>query len=85
MATGKVKWFDKKKGYGFIVNPSGGKDIFVHYSNICSEHRFKFIYQDNDVDFDVENTQNGLQARNVCENFLYDKKKHFVLNECYYE
>ncbi len=83
MATGKVKWFDKKKGYGFIVNPNGGEDIFVHFSNICSENRFKLIYQDNDVDFDIENTQKGLQARNVCDNFHCDKKKHFVLKQSY--
>ena len=77
MATGKVKWFDKKKGYGFILNPNGGEDIFVHYSNICSEHRFRFIYQDGEVNFDIENTQKGLQAKSVSETIV-EEKKHFV-------
>jgi CspA family cold shock protein len=85
MATGKVKWFDKKKGYGFLVNPNGGKDIFVHFSDICSEHRFKFLYQDNEVDFDIENTSKGLKAKNVCDNHLHDRRKHFVLKQSYYE
>ena len=62
MATCKVKWFNKKKGYGFF----------------CSDHRFKFIHENVEVDFDIEKTQHGLQAGNVCENFLYNKKKHFV-------
>jgi cold shock protein len=67
MATSKVKWFNEKKGYGFIVNPEGGEDIFVHYSTIVSRERFKNLNQDAEVDFDVDYTGRRLQAKNVRE------------------
>ena len=54
MAQSKVKWFNDKKGYGFIVNPDGGEDIFVHYSNIDSHHRFKILKQDAEVHFELD-------------------------------
>lgn len=67
MAKSTVKWFNGKKGYGFIVNPEGDEDIFVHFSNIVSEQRFKFLNQDAEVDFDLDKTGKGLQAKNVRE------------------
>ena len=67
MAQSKVKWFNDKKGYGFIVNPKGGEDIFVHYSNIDSQHRFKLLRPDADVDFELDSKGHRLQARNVRE------------------
>ncbi len=67
MAKSKVKWFNGKKGYGFIVNPDGGEDIFVHYSNIVLEQEFKFLKQGSDVEFELDNTGKGLQAKNVRE------------------
>ena len=63
----KVKWFDGKKGYGFIVNPDGGEDIFVHFSAIISDQSFKVLNQDAEVEFEIDQTQKGLQAKNVCE------------------
>ncbi|MCG8342234.1 MAG: cold shock domain-containing protein [Chlorobiales bacterium] len=63
----KVKWFDGKKGYGFIVNPDGGEDIFVHFSAIVSDQSFKVLNQDAEVEFEVDQTQKGLQAKNVSE------------------
>ncbi len=63
----KVKWFDGKKGYGFIVNPDGGEDIFVHFSAIVSDQSFKVLNQDAEVEFEIDQTQKGLQAKNVCE------------------
>ncbi|NTV99154.1 MAG: cold shock domain-containing protein [Chlorobiaceae bacterium] len=67
MARSKVKWFDGKKGYGFILNPDGGEDIFVHFSAIVSEQSFKVLNQDAEVDFELDKTQKGLQAKNVRE------------------
>ena len=67
MAKSKVKWFDGKKGYGFLLNPEGGEDIFVHFSAIQSDQSFKVLNQDADVDFELDKTQKGLQARNVRE------------------
>jgi CspA family cold shock protein len=67
MAISKVKWFDGKKGYGFILNPDGGEDIFVHFSAIVSEQSFKVLNQDAEVDFELDKTQKGLQAKNVRE------------------
>ncbi|HWQ25957.1 MAG TPA: cold shock domain-containing protein [Chlorobaculum sp.] len=67
MAKSKVKWFDGKKGYGFILNPEGGEDIFVHFSAIVSEQSFKVLNQDAEVEFELDKTQKGLQAKNVRE------------------
>ncbi|HWR00382.1 MAG TPA: cold shock domain-containing protein [Chlorobaculum sp.] len=67
MAKSKVKWFDGKKGYGFILNPEGGEDIFVHFSAIVSDQSFKVLNQDADVEFELDKTQKGLQAKNVRE------------------
>ncbi|MEI6692319.1 MAG: cold shock domain-containing protein [Chlorobium sp.] len=67
MAISKVKWFDGKKGYGFLLNPEGGEDIFVHFSAIQSEQTFKVLTQDAAVDFELDKTQKGLQAKNVRE------------------
>jgi CspA family cold shock protein len=67
MAKSKVKWFDGKKGYGFILNPEGGEDIFVHFSAIISDQSFKVLNQDALVEFDLDKTQKGFQAKNVRE------------------
>lgn len=67
MAKSKVKWFDGKKGYGFILNPEGGEDIFVHFSAIMSDQSFKVLNQDAEVEYDLDKTQKGLQAKNVRE------------------
>ena len=63
MATGRVKWFDNKKGYGFIEN-EGGDDIFVHYSNIAAEG-YKTLEKGDTVNFDIVEGGKGLQAQNV--------------------
>ena len=67
MAISKVKWFDGKKGYGFLLSPEGGEDIFVHYSAIQSDQSFKVLNQDAEVNFELDTTQKGLQAKNVRE------------------
>jgi CspA family cold shock protein len=63
MAKGQVKWFDNKKGYGFIEN-NEGEDIFVHYSNIVIEG-YKTLEKGELVEFDVIEGTKGLQAENV--------------------
>ena len=63
MATGKVKWFNAEKGYGFITGDDG-KDIFVHYSAIQGEG-FKTLDEGQAESFDVKDTDRGPQAENV--------------------
>jgi CspA family cold shock protein len=63
MPTGKVKWFDPKKGYGFIVGDTG-TDVFVHYSSIVGEG-FKALKDGEMVDYELIQGDKGFQARNV--------------------
>lgn len=63
MATGKVKWFNAEKGYGFIT-ADDGTDIFVHYSTIQGEG-FKTLDEGQAVSFDVSQSDRGPQASNV--------------------
>ncbi|MDD6525294.1 MAG: cold-shock protein [Firmicutes bacterium] len=63
MSTGKVKWFNAEKGYGFITDPEG-KDIFVHFSAIKAEG-FKTLDEGQQVSYDVVNGDRGPQASNV--------------------
>jgi CspA family cold shock protein len=63
MATGTVKWFDAKKGYGFI-SQEGGEDVFVHFSSIGGEG-FKTLDEGEQVEFEITQGQKGLQATNV--------------------
>jgi CspA family cold shock protein len=63
MVEGKVKWFNPRKGYGFIGTPDG-RDVFVHYSSIASEG-FKTLDEGDTVLFDVIEGEKGLRATNV--------------------
>lgn len=60
---GKVKWFNVKKGYGFIsyIDDGEDKEIFVHYSQIISKG-FKKLEEYEDVEFEIINTSKGIQA-----------------------
>jgi CspA family cold shock protein len=64
MATGIVKWFDDAKGYGFITPDEGGKDLFVHHSNV-SGSGFKTLAEGAKVDFERAEGNKGPEARNV--------------------
>ena len=61
---GKVKWFDGKKGYGFVANPSTGKDYFVHFSEIQTEG-FKTLDEGQKVEFEIGEGPKGTVAKNV--------------------
>ena len=63
MAKGTVKWFNEKKGYGFITDEAG-KDVFVHFSGHNMEG-FKTLKDGQTVEFDVSEGDKGLQATNV--------------------
>ena len=65
MKTSTVKWFDAKKGYGFIHHPADGEDVFVHYSNIQSEDDFKTLKSDQRVRFEMNDGPKGLHALDV--------------------
>ena len=60
---GKVKWFDAKKGFGFIEQEAG-EDIFVHFREIKTDG-FKTLKDGQEVEFEIENGDKGLQATDV--------------------
>lgn len=62
--TGKVKWFNESKGFGFITPSDGSKDVFVHFSAIQS-NTFKTLAENQEVEFEIEQGQKGSSAVNV--------------------
>ena len=64
MATGKVKWFDSSKGFGFIAPDDGSKDVFAHHTAIVG-NGYKSLQEDQAVTYDVTEGAKGPQASNI--------------------
>ena len=64
MPQGKVKWFNDKKGFGFIEPLNGGEDVFVHHSSITMDG-FRTLAEGEAVEFELIDGPKGSQARNV--------------------
>ncbi len=64
MAIGTVKWFNNEKGYGFITPDGGGKDLFVHFSNITGEG-YRSLSDNQKVEYEERQGRKGPEAANV--------------------
>ncbi|MHC5118589.1 MAG: cold-shock protein [Planctomycetota bacterium] len=64
MAVGTVKWFDERKGFGFIIPDEGGDDLFVHHSSIVTEG-FRTLKDGQKVEFEAAQGKKGLEATEV--------------------
>lgn len=64
MARGTVKWFNEQKGFGFITPDGGGKDLFVHYSNIVGDG-YRNLQDGQAVEYDAAEGRKGPEAQNV--------------------
>jgi len=64
MATGVVKWFNNKKGFGFIAQDNGGRDVFVHFSTIEGDG-YKSLEEGDRVEFNLEDSERGPKATSV--------------------
>ena len=64
MPTGKVKWFDSKKGYGFIKDDETDKDIFLHVSAL-EDSKLRILKEEQKIKFDIKEEKNKLQAINI--------------------
>ncbi len=77
-----VKWFDAKKGYGFLVNPHGGQDIFVHYAQIETEQRFRTLRTGEVVEYQLTDGPKGPHAVQVfCSTAIPDPSADVLEDE----
>ncbi len=73
MPRGPVKWFDSKKGFGFIVSPEG-EDVFVHFSSIEGDG-FRSLKDGETVDYELVRSDKGLSAQHVKRLVVKEKAK----------
>ena len=64
MPSGKVKWFNSKKGYGFVTDEETNKDIFLHVSSL-EESKLRVLKEEQKIEFDIKEEKNKLQAINI--------------------
>ena len=64
MPSGKIKWFNAKKGYGFITDDETNKDIFLHVSAL-EESKLRILKEEQKIKFEVKEEKNKLQAINI--------------------
>ena len=64
MPSGKIKWFNAKKGYGFITEDETNKDIFLHVSAL-EESKLRVLKEEQKIKFDIKEERNKLQAINI--------------------
>ena len=64
MPSGKIKWFNAKKGYGFITEDETNKDIFLHVSSL-EESKLRVLKEEQKIEFDIKEEKNKLQAINI--------------------
>ena len=64
MPSGKIKWFNSKKGYGFITDDETNKDIFLHVSSL-EESKLRVLKEEQKIKFDIKEEKNKLQAINI--------------------
>ena len=65
MPTGKIKWFNPDKGYGFIEQDDSSQDVFVHWTAVEGLENYEEMREGEPVSFEIENTDRGLKAVNV--------------------
>ena len=73
MPEGTVRWFDEKKGFGFIRREDGERDVFVHYTGIQAKG-FRTLAQDEPVSFDITEGPSGVHAINVIRHNMVNQK-----------
>jgi len=64
MPSGKIKWFNSKKGYGFITDDETDKDIFLHVSSL-EDSKLRVLKEEQKLEFDIKKEENKLQAINI--------------------